>query len=212
MKTIKTVLFTATLCAMISLLTACGFHLRKQAIFSEQIKILYITTAQPNSPFIQTLKRELLANNFKLVSQQEQATAILEIISINESNELSSLMGGGSAGQYTVSTDVTFKVDSTKGKSLLPSNTVSQSSLYSSNATQILSSDSQEKDLIAQMQQSLANKIIKQLETIPTTSSTTADTADKTDDKSDDGSSNTINDGTTEATTTPSTSGTDNED
>ena len=177
MKAMKPLLAISLLISLITLLSACGFHLRQPITFSPQLQTIYITTTEPNSAFIQVLKRTLLANGLKLTDKANSATATLHVLNIQEANQLTSLRGGGSAGQYTSSATITFSVTNAKGQVLLPPNTVSQSSEYSSNATQVLSSSSQSQELISQMQQDLADKIINQLAAIKGPKSNTAATA-----------------------------------
>lgn len=166
MKPIKTLCAASLLIGLIMALTACGFHLRRPVTFNSQLETIYISTTEPNSAFIQTLKRTLLANGLKLTTNPDTATAILHILNIQETNQLTSLRGGGSAGEYTSSATITFSVTNADGQTLLAPNTVTQSSNYSSNATQVLSSGTQSQELISQMQQNLADKIISQLTAI----------------------------------------------
>ena len=166
MKVIKSTLLISSIMLMTILLAGCGFHLRQPVTFNPQLQTLYIATKQPNSPFIQVLKRTLLANDLKIADTPKEATATLNILNIDETTALTSLRGGGSAGQYTARATITFSVTSSNGKILLPASTVTHSSHYSSNATQILSSKTQSQDLISTMQTQLANLIINQLASI----------------------------------------------
>lgn len=166
MKRLITIFCMTSLMLATLLLAGCGFHLQRPLTFTPQVKQLYIQTSQPYSSFIQSLKRTLTANELHITHTAKSASATLNIIKIHESNGLSALSGGGSAGQYTTRLSITFSVVNAKGKVLLPANTLSQSSSYSSNATQVLSSVHQSQSLLAQMESSLSQQIVSQLAAI----------------------------------------------
>src|SRR3989338_6585949 len=60
------------------LLTACGFHLRGQV--GMPFDTLYLDAANPRTAFIADLRRNLEANNVKLVNSAEQADVVLNIV------------------------------------------------------------------------------------------------------------------------------------
>ena len=74
------------------LLSACGFHLRGQA--GMPFDTLYLDAANPGTPFIADLRRNLEANKVKLVGTAEQADVVLNIVL--EAPEKQILTRGGS--------------------------------------------------------------------------------------------------------------------
>lgn len=104
---------------LMSLLTACGFHLRGIQKLPTSLNKLYIQTDTPINPFVQTLKRMLMANKITLVNQPKSATATLAILKMRRTHQLTSMTGSNEAGQYSLYRTVVFKVTDSKNKVLL---------------------------------------------------------------------------------------------
>ena len=164
-------LFKPLLILLLSaVLSACGFHLRQPQTFSPQLESVYIDSATPNDPFVQTFIRTLIANNVNLVSNPKQASATIHILNIQSSSTM--MAGGGMniSGAYVASLTVNFSVVGRNGNLLIAPRSVQQSQNFMSNATQVLSGTSTVNQLTSQMDQSLADQIMIQLAKIPASS------------------------------------------
>ena len=127
-----------------ALLVGCGFRLQGPLILAPELSNTYIQSNAPNSQFTQILTRLLIANGITVVSEPNEATAILKISNVTTSQNLTSLSGGAQAGQYTLYASVVFSaIDNKTEDVLLPPTTVQSSRLFSSNSTQILSATAQ---------------------------------------------------------------------
>ena len=148
---------------LFALLTGCGFHLQGLQNLPPDVKNLYVDAASPNSTLIQNINQHLLAQKVTLTNSPQAASAILKILNIQQQQSQISITGGAQAAQYLLTYSVTFSVITPKGKVLLATTTVQSSRTYNSNATQVLSANSQVAQLNMQMEQELAQDIINQL-------------------------------------------------
>lgn len=153
---------------LIGLLTACGFHLRGIQNLPPVLKKLYLQTNTPVNPFIQALKRTLVANGITLVSQAKSATATLDITKMQRKHQLTSMTGSNEAGQYSLYRTVEFTVTDSKGKVLLKQTTVKASRSYGSNASQVLSAASVQNRLSREMDTQLTYDMLNRLAKIKT--------------------------------------------
>jgi len=145
---------------LVSLITACGFHLRKSAQIPASMQPIYIASTSPNSLFVQALRRQLDANGIALADSVATAKSTLTITKISNNTLLSSLRGGAEAGQYTVSSSVTFNVVDQHNNMIVPTKTISQQTTYSSNATQALSANYTSSNLSNTLQDQIAVQIL----------------------------------------------------
>ena len=150
-------------------LSGCGFHLRKPIVLPPTIHSLYVQTSEPNRSFIITLKDLLASNNLAIAPTPQLADVTLIIHSITQSTQLAALSGSAEAGQYELMGQVTFSVIDKQGRVLIPTTFVRSTQSYTSNATQVLSTDSQIQLLWRAMQKSLAEQILSQLAKMPST-------------------------------------------
>lgn len=158
----------------ILVLASCGFHLRNALTIPNDLQKIYIAApaTNTNNSFVQSFLPMAAINHLQVVKSLEQANAIIKIININQTGpELTSMTGSGQAGQYTLNYEITFSIVDAKGKILLPATTMQQSRSFNSNASQILSANSQATQLTLDMQQTLAASILSQLASVHSTNS-----------------------------------------
>jgi LPS-assembly lipoprotein len=157
------ILCLAALWSGVLTLNGCGFHLRGPIELPAGIHSIYLQTDQPNRPFVITLRDLILSNHLNISEAPGSADLIVVIQKITHTSQQIALSGSAEAGQYQLLGQIQFSVMDHNGKILIPTQTVSSSSTYTSNATQILSSQSQTEALWRAMQTNLANQILDQL-------------------------------------------------
>lgn len=148
------------------LLSGCGFSLRQPQTMAPVLQNIYISTGSPNDPFIQTLRRILIANNVNIVDNPKEATATLNVLSIQATNTMASNGGINASGFYTAYLTVDFSVIDAQGNFLIKPNQLQQYQNFTSNATQVLSGNLTAAQLTNQMDAAIAQGIISQLASV----------------------------------------------
>lgn len=149
------------------MLTGCGFHLRKPIHLPDSMHSIYVKSSNASNSFIPILKNLLKANGIELVNTPTQADAVLNITNIITNSQLSALSGSANAGEYELSLQINFNVKDHQGNYLIRPRFVRALASYTSNSTQILSSESQVAALTNGLQHSLAQQILTQLSALP---------------------------------------------
>lgn len=152
-------LLFATLC----ILAGCGWQLQGVAQLAPAVQHVYIDTPTPNAPFTFKLKHLLEANKVTVVDTQSSASSTLKLSNLKLDNRITSVIGGGEAGQYTLTASAHFSLIGSGKKVLIPETLVQTSQQYNSNASQALSANSKTQTLSEDMQQQLAESILSQL-------------------------------------------------
>ena len=80
------------------LLAACSFHLRGQA--GMPFDTLYLDAANPGTPFIKELRRNLEANKVKLVDTTGEADVVLNIVFETFDKQILSLTSSGRVNEF----------------------------------------------------------------------------------------------------------------
>jgi LPS-assembly lipoprotein len=141
-------------------LGGCGFHLRGIQKFSPGFKSLYIQTKSPNSTMVLSLHQKLIDNGLVLVSSPEDASMILELSDVSQTQQSISLMGGGQATINRLTDSVSYTLrDAHSHKVLKGPEILSFSQNYSTNASLILSNNYQSNDISRGLDQQLAQAI-----------------------------------------------------
>ncbi len=155
MATKRAFLFFATL-----LLTACGFHLRGQV--GMPFQSIYLIAPNLNSPFVNELRRNLVANKVSLASGAEQPDVVLNIVSENTEKQVLSLGGDGRVNEYRLIYRVSLRAYNQQ-QEWIPAEDMSLRRDFSYDDTQILAKEAEETLLYQSMRTDMVQQIVRRL-------------------------------------------------
>jgi LPS-assembly lipoprotein len=144
-------------------LTACGFQLRHQPLLPAPLHTLYLQSTDPYGQFEAILKRSLQLSGATLVNNSNQAPFILDIQNKTFYSTAASIGTSTQARVYSLVYLVTFTLSDQHGRTLSGPQTVSASGTLTLNANQLLESNDQQPQMIAQLEHNDAQQIITQL-------------------------------------------------
>ena len=143
------------------LLTACGYHLRGSA--GMPFSTLYLDAANPNTPFIAELRRNLRANKVKLVNSAEQADVVLNIVSEIPEKQILTLGGSGRVNEFQLRYRVSLRAYDLKQQDWIPAEEMMMRRDYTYNDTQILAKEAEEILLYQNMRTDMVQQIVRRL-------------------------------------------------
>ncbi len=143
-------------------LTGCGFHLRNS--FTLPFETLYLDM-ESNSRFAATLTRLLRASsNVRLVSDSNEADAVLRITQNTSSRDILSYSTSGRAREFQLKNVITFTVTTPDGREYMSPATITASRDITYDESDYLSRDSEEAMIKAEMQNDIINQMIRRIE------------------------------------------------
>lgn len=151
---------------LLGLLTAaCGFQLRGQAKLP--FETLYVAIPQI-SELGTELKRNIIAGTHtKLVNDQAQAQAILDLISEERGKSILSFDTSGRVREFQLRYRISFRVRDARGRDYLPQSEIRLTRDISFNDAQVLSKESEELLLFRDMQSDMVQQILRRLAAAP---------------------------------------------
>lgn len=149
-------LFFATL-----LLTACGFHLHGQV--GMPFQSIYLTAPNLNSPFVNELRRNLVANKVALANGAEPSDVVLNIVSENTEKQVLSLGSDGRVNEYRLIYRVSLRAYNQQQQEWIPSEDMSLRRDFSYDDTQILAKEAEETLLYQSMRTDMVQQIVRRL-------------------------------------------------
>jgi LPS-assembly lipoprotein len=99
----------------ISVLTACGFHLRGQIELPEQLSPLYLEAENLNSDLLREINNIFRANNIISAKSRTDASAVLEITQANKGRRVLSVDNRGRVREYELSLRIQYRL---RGKNI----------------------------------------------------------------------------------------------
>ena len=143
------------------LLTACGFHLRGQA--GMPFETLYLDAANPGTPFIADLRRNLEANKVRLVNSAEKADVVLNIVSEVPERQILTLGGSGRVNEFLLRYRVSFRAYDLKGREWIPAEEMALRRDYIYDDTKVLAKEAEEAQLYNSMISDMVQQIVRRL-------------------------------------------------
>jgi LPS-assembly lipoprotein len=143
------------------LLTACGFHLRGAA--GMPFDTLYLDAANPGTPFVAELRRNLEANKVKLVSTAEQADVVLNIVLELPEKQILTLGGSGRVNEFQLRYRVSLRAYDLKGQDWIPAEEMMLRRDYIYDDAKILAKEAEEALLYQSMRSDMVQQIVRRL-------------------------------------------------
>ena len=140
-------------------LTACGFHIRSTADIPPQLKTLYLSSADKHSALAPLLKQNLKELGVNVVNLPQDAPVTLAILSENFSQTKTILGTAQTLNSVNMYYTVTFAVTRNDHKSLASPITLTTTTSYLQNASQILG----DTTMLPSYQQELIRNMISQI-------------------------------------------------
>jgi len=141
-------------------LTACGFHLRGNIPLPAGMDTLFVKA--PTGSFKNKLEQVLQNAGATIATSKAGAKATIQITKMELSNEVGTLDERGKANSYTLVLMVSYKLVDPEGIEHRQANLVERRR-YNFNPEQVIESESEERELKIDMEQSIALRIIRQL-------------------------------------------------
>jgi LPS-assembly lipoprotein len=146
-------------------LSACGFRLQGREPLPAALSRTLVIAENPQTDFVQGLRRALITSGGKLTERSEQATGIVRIRRDEVTRKILSVSANNTPREYEVTYTVEFSVDGTAGQ-LMPPQKLSLARDYSFDETKLLAKENEEAILREGMARDLVAIVMRRLSTI----------------------------------------------
>lgn len=154
----------AAIAGLVLLLTACGFHLRGKVQMPPEMARTYIGGTTPGDTLTRALSNALRANGVRVVSSERNATAVLQVESLNTSRSVLSVTADGTVADYRLVMQLSFSVRATQGDWHIPTQRLQTERHYSYSDSQVLGKTDEAAQLRESMSRDLASLVLLRLQ------------------------------------------------
>ena len=161
---LKTITRIALLLILSAALTACGFHLRGNIPLSDGIKNMYVVG--PEGSFKDQLERILTRAGAELAVDRASADVILDVTKASIKRTVGTLDERGKANSYNLLFSVKYSLKDIEGKNIRKPRGLNESRRYNFDPAEIVQSESEEAELLDDMEEQVSLRIVRQLSTI----------------------------------------------
>ncbi|MGB0135319.1 LPS assembly lipoprotein LptE [Dokdonella sp.] len=148
------------------LLTACGFHLREEAVLPSGMQRIAIEGADALSPLGRDLRKALVRAGAQMVEDGAGEPSVLRIGTNSFRTDVLTVGDNARANEYTLRYQVEFDVVSASGTALLPRQSVELSRIFTFDATQAIGIAAEQDVLSKELQREMVQTIMRRLEII----------------------------------------------
>lgn len=154
------------LLCLLSLLSACGFHLRGAYNLPAIMSVTQVRAANDNSELVRSLKRALKASDIQLVDNEQQAQSILQLSGERQDRRVISVDSRGRAREYALSYQISFQLLAPNTELHFEQQTLKLQRDFLFDAEDVLGKGREEATLIRDMQQDMVRLIMLRLQAI----------------------------------------------
>jgi LPS-assembly lipoprotein len=144
-------------------LTACGFHPQGQRTLATPLHRMNIQAADPYSFLVRNLQQYLKLSGVQLENDRSRADTVLSILQDETSQELLSVSSTQQTRQYNLRVTVSFDIEDSKGKIIVPTQTLSDTRVITMQSNQVLGSSNEANLYFQQIRRGLALAIINRI-------------------------------------------------
>jgi LPS-assembly lipoprotein len=141
----------------------CGFHMRSQYALPQALAVTYVD-GNPRSQIVIGLKRSLRSSETRIVTQKDEATAIVRVFDEGTGRRVLSVGSGGDVTEYEVYYTVSFQLVY-PGEDPPPAQTLRLTRGYVFDSEGVLGSGEEEQTLRDEMRRDLVRLIMQRLQT-----------------------------------------------
>lgn len=155
------------LLALFSLaLSACGFHLREEAVLPASLQRVVIEGADALSPLGRDLRKALTRAGAQVIEDGTGEPTVLRIVTNDFRTDVLTVSDNARANEYTLRYQVELDVVDASGKLLLPRQSVELTRIFTFDATQALGIAAEQDVLTKELQREMVQSIMRRLEVI----------------------------------------------
>ncbi|MFI4967399.1 MAG: LPS assembly lipoprotein LptE [Gammaproteobacteria bacterium] len=144
--------------ALLGLLSACGFHLRRAPDLPPQMRTIYVS-GNKGSDLVRYLRRNLATDSTKIVDDPSLASSTLDIIGVSQRSSLLAINSTGQPLEYKVFYQVEFSL-LVGNTMLIEPQTLVLTRTYNYNITDAIGNQEQEENLYGAMAVDMAQLIV----------------------------------------------------
>ncbi|WP_439234520.1 LPS-assembly lipoprotein LptE [Lonepinella koalarum] len=152
----------AFLMLSISVLTACGFHFQNGELIPQELRTLKFESSDPYSDMSMAMRKQLLANNIRIVEQTN--VPILRITKVTSNNEVVSVFKQGREAEKMLMLQVDASVQLANKQTYPISAKVSRT--FFDNSRAALAKSSEREMIWSDMREQAARKLISKMVTL----------------------------------------------
>lgn len=151
---------------LVGLLTGgCGFHLAGREPLPESMKSAYVQATDPQTDFVQSLRKSLLTSGARPPGGRDTASAVVNILRDEVVRRTLSVSALNKPNEYEITYFVRFSVSSADHELLAPQE-ISATRSYSFSESALLAKEHEEAILRQAMAHDLADRVVRQLSSL----------------------------------------------
>lgn len=156
-------LILAVMMLLPCLIAACSFHLRGDLPLAPPLHSLYVESSDPYGTLVKELEQSLRMSRVTLAANPHEAKTILVVLHDDTAQTLLSVSGTQQTRQYQLTVTVSFEINDSSGRTIVPPQTLAENRVITIQSNQILGSSNEANLYFQQMRRVLASAIMYRL-------------------------------------------------
>lgn len=144
-------------------IAGCGFHLRGSASLPDSLKTMYIQGVNLQQGLGLELKRSLVSNDVKIMSDYQSGIAVLTMLDNKFERRVLSVGSDAKVSEYQLYGSLQYKLTDNNGQVIIESESLEAVRDYRFDQNQVLAADQEETQLRQALNEQLVQSLLRRL-------------------------------------------------
>jgi LPS-assembly lipoprotein len=152
------------LAALVSLLTACGYHLRGEAQLPPGMERVYVESADPFGPLKRNIEHALERSGAKIEDKSADGVAEIKLTAVSLAPIVRSVSANARVNEFTMVYHIELQINDAAGKVVLPKQVIEQSRVFTFDQTQAIGTGAEQDEIKKEMERDMVQVVLRKIE------------------------------------------------
>ena len=152
------------LAGIVSLLSACGYHLRGELALPPGMERVHVESSDPFGPLKRNVEKALERSGAKIESAPGDGIAEVSLTGVSIAPIVRSVSSNARVNEFTMLYHVELQITDGTGKVLMPKQVIEQSRVFTFDQTQAIGTGAEQDEIKKEMEREMTQAVVRRVD------------------------------------------------
>jgi LPS-assembly lipoprotein len=162
--TLRRIVFFPLLAGSLSLLSACGYHLRGELALPAGMERVHVESSDPFGPLKRNVEKALERSGAKIEAAAGDGIAEVSLTGVSIAPIVRSVSSNARVNEFTMLYHVELQITDGAGKVLMPKQVIEQSRVFTFDQTQAIGTGAEQDEIKKEMERDMTQAVVRRVD------------------------------------------------
>lgn len=162
--TLRRIVFFLLLAGCLSLLSACGYHLRGELALPAGMERVHVESSDPFGPLKRNVEKALERSGAKIEAAPGDGIAEINLGAVSLAPIVRSVSANARVNEFTMLYHVEIQITDGTGKVLMPKQVIEQSRVFTFDQTQAIGTGAEQEEIRKEMERDMTQAVVRKVD------------------------------------------------